>query len=163
MSLDIALNLASSKSKSERWIKLYRKIHNLFIREELAHTKDVDLAVKQLDARITQVEANLNAAIAAVNTSLTSAINVIQAHTHSVTTVGGPTAQAGNAAISPATIPAPQPPKASAVKPVQYETKFMEAADMKLFLQGPASAPFMPRSTLEDTKASITAISDIGI
>ena len=119
MSLDAVLNLASSRSKAERWRKLYRKLHNLFIKSELAHTKDVELAIRQLDARITQVEANLNAAVAAVNTSLTSAINVIQAHTHPVTTVGGPTAQAGSAATSPAGDPSR---KARARRPFRSPT-----------------------------------------
>ena len=159
MSLDLVLSMAASRSKSERWRKLYRKIHNLFIKDELTHVKDVTLAVKMLDARITQLEANMNQAVVQLNSSMTAMASMLQQHGHPVTTPVGP----GAATPMPAPIPQPKPPTPSATTVVQYKTNFMDAEDTKWFMEGPAAAPFMPRSTIEDVKASSTIIGDIGI
>lgn len=163
MSLEALAQLSVNKSVSSRWMDLYRKIHNLFISTELAHTKDVALAFKQIDARITALEANVNAMATQLNASITSLGAIVTAHTHPVATAGGPTNQAGTAAPSPTPAPTPTPPTPSATPAVAYQTTFMKAEDAKLLALGPASAPLMARSTVADIKASTQITMDIGV
>ncbi len=163
MPLDTVLSAGIKINNQSRWVKLYRKIHNLFISKELTHVKDVDLAFKQLDARVTALEAAVNASMATMGAQMTAINAVVLSHVHPVTTAGGPTNQAGIAAPTPTPSPPPPPPAPAATGPVTYQETFMKAEDAKWFGMGPALAPFSPRTTLDDTKASTSLTSTIGV
>lgn len=152
MSLPSANIIKSQITKSERWFKLYRTIHHLFLKDEFVHITDYTKMVAEMNARIAAVEATSTAELAKVATGLAT-------HVHPVTTAGGPTNQAGIAApaVAPPFIAVPAPSK-----PVIIDKTAMEAYDAALMSTGPAQAPLADGIAPDQLLANTTIISDIG-
>lgn len=148
MSPDI---ISSQITKSERWTKLYRTIHHLFLKDEFVHIEDYNKMVQEMNARILQVETNANASISAAVTAIQTAI---VGHTHG--TGVGPS--------GPGIIPAPPlvtpPAPAPSVVPV---TIAMQRTDAKYMSIGPAKAPLSSGIQPDQLMANSQIISDIGI
>lgn len=143
---------SSQITKAERWVKLYRTIHHLFLREEFIHKNDYAQMMTEMNARITAIEALMTSELSKVAAALVS-------HTHPVVTNGGPTTQAGIAGPSPAVFtPAPQP-----TKPPVPATIHMEAADAFLVGLGPAQAPLSDGMSADKLRANTTILTDIGV
>jgi PAB1-binding protein PBP1 len=142
-------------SVAERWIKLYRKIHNLFLKDEFIHKEDYLLTIKQLNARISAVEANTAAAIAANAAAINAAI---VGHTHQA-----PQAPSGVIPTTPG-IPngsfgAPTPPTTPAV---EHLTTVMETTDAGLQALGPPFSPIPTGLSPEVQTAGAQQAADIG-
>ena len=147
--------LPSQITKSQRWDKLYRIIHHLFLKHEFVHIDDYNKMVKEMNARIQMVEANANASIAAAVAALQA---TIIGHFHPA-----PQAPAGIIPTGPGVIVAPAivtpPPPSVEVVPV---TIAMEREDAKLMAKGPALAPLAGGVHPDQSLAEITIRSDIG-
>ncbi len=142
--------ISSQITKAERWVKLYRTIHHLFLQFEFVHIEDYNLMVQQMNARILAVETNANASIAAAVTAIKTAI---VGHTHA--TGVGPSGP-GIIPVSPLLVPpAPAPP----VVPVLTA---MLRTDSQLMSLGPASAPLASGVEPDQLMANTQIIGDIG-
>ena len=152
MSPDI---ISSQITKSERWTKLYRTIHHLFLRDEFVHIEDYNQMVNEMNARITTVEANANASIAAAVAQITA---TVVGHTHPSPpaplnpVVTGP----GVIILPPVVTPAPPAPL---VVPV---TIAMERTDATLIATGPAKAPLASGIAPDQARANTDIITTIG-
>lgn len=154
-SLDIA---SSQVTKAERWSKLYRTIHHLFLRSEFVHIEDYNKMVSEMNARVTAVEANAQAAL---NSAVSAIVTMMSAHSHTVVTAGGPSNQAGSTtSVISAAPQLPPTPKAPEVIPV---TIAMERTDAMYQAQGPAVAPLADGTHPDQLTSSIAIKSDIGL
>lgn len=126
------VNVATSKiAPKERYLKMYREIHNLYLRTDFTNLQDFNQAMTELNARFTELETKITTELATLQIGLAT-------HTHPVTTVGGPTNQAGIAA--PPTAP-PYRSAFSVTKPVIAKTTFAEQNNTILQATGPAISP----------------------
>ena len=74
-------NLATSKiAPVERFLKLYRKLHDLFLQSDFTNRKDHETAVKQINIRIDTLERNINSTLSQITASLSNIL--IHANTH---------------------------------------------------------------------------------
>jgi len=72
-----AANIVGSEiTVAERWLKLYRKIHDLFLKDDFTNRNDHEAAVKQINLRIDTLETGINATLSQINLAL----NLIQIH-----------------------------------------------------------------------------------
>lgn len=142
-------NIFSSQfTKAERWLKLYRTIHHLYLKEEFIHRGDYNKMVSEMNARITELEAKISAELTKINLGLTL-------HTHVTNTPGQLT--------SPPAAPIPvYLPGLTPTKPVVPVTTAMESADSLLMSTGPAKAPLASGITSQELNANTTIVSDIG-
>lgn len=135
----------------ERWLKLYRKIHNMFIKDELVHIDDFKTEINNIHKRIDQLNAKLDSNLANIAASHNS-------HTHQWTggNAGGP--------VGGITAPTPAPfnPDPTAIVRTPFVDKNMQAYDRALQSTGPAMAPISTTASTDDAKAAIQARSDIG-
>lgn len=149
MSLPSVNILASQFTKAERWLKLYRTIHHLFLKDEFVHITDYNQMVSEMNARITAVEASNKAELSKIQAGLSS-------HFHMV-----PQSPSGTLPSQPpAGVPytaAPQPSK-----PVVPVRTAMEMHDAALMSTGPAKAPLADGISPDQLSANSTIISDIG-
>jgi len=145
-------NIQSRSSINERWLKMYRKIHNLFLRNDYVHVDDYKLMLSQLNTRISELESKLNANITTTNANINKAV---LGHTH---ICSAPTSSSGPGV---STAPA-SPPPASATKPVEYSQTNLEARDRSLQATGPGVAPLMNGTSAEEAAASAQSVQDIG-
>jgi hypothetical protein len=143
--------ITSQITKDQRWDKLYRIIHHLFLRKEFVHIDDYNLMIQQLNARITAVEAAANASIASL-TAFTNA-NII-AHTHTITAPGSQSAP--GLPILPIVLP--PPPPTPIPMPV---TTAMIAKDNLLMAAGPALAPLSGGVSPDQLRADLDINADI--
>ena len=132
-------------SIAERWIKLYRKIHNLFLKDEFIHKADYLLTLKQLNARISALEAATGAAINAA----------IVGHTHQA-----PQAPAGTLPTTPGIANGSFGPPTSPA--VEHLTTQMEATDATLQALGPPFSPIPTGVSPEVQAAGAQQAADIG-
>ncbi|MDD3412451.1 MAG: hypothetical protein PHY47_00460 [Lachnospiraceae bacterium] len=150
--------LASIQTKIERFIKLYRILYRDFLFQDFIHKSDVKLMIEQLNTRITTVETN---AATALSSAIASVNSMVTAHSHMVSTVGGPTAQAGSTTSvinTPVQLAAPQ--KA----PLVPWTEAQHIARLNgLIALGPASAPFADGFDAQVLSGNIGIIADIGV
>lgn len=148
--------IASQFTKSERWTKLYRMIHHLFLKDEFVHIEDYNKMVADMNARILTVETNANASIQAAVAQITA---TVLGHIHVV-----PQAPAGTLPSGPGVITTPPmvtpPAPAPAVVPV---TIAMERTDAMYMATGPATAPLSGGFAQDQLTANMTIVSDIGI
>lgn len=149
--------VASEITKSERWLKLYRVIHNLFLKDEFIHIQDYKKMIFDMNLRITQVEANASAALSAAVSGLSG---MVTAHTHMVATAGGPTNQAGSTTATIATPPVLSP--APKVPEVQIVDIGMKQMDAMLMATGPAMAPLADGFSSDQISANRVILTDIG-
>lgn len=142
--------ISSRFATQERWLKLYRKIHNLFMKDEFIHVVDYNQMVTEMNARITLLETALQVELAKIQVGLA-------AHIHNA-----PQAPGG---ILPTTPPAAPPYTTgySPTKPVVPVTVAMKAFDAALQATGPAMAPIPATISADDAQAAIQARTDIGV
>jgi hypothetical protein len=147
--------VASQITKSERWTKLYRTIHHLFLKDEFVHIEDYNKMVQEMNARILQVETNANASIATAVAQITA---TVVGHTHP-----SPPAPVNPVVTGPGVIIVPPvvtpPPPAPAVVPV---TIAMQRTDAQYISMGPALAPLSSGISPDQLTANTTILSDIG-
>lgn len=141
--------LASQVTKSERWTKLYRVIHHLFLKDEIVHVDDYKKMLSELNKRIDQLNKKLDA-------NLTNLKVQFDTHNHIA-----PQAPSG-------AIPT-QPPLVkltvdkTPIAPVVYVDAALKAQDAKQMATGPAKAPLANGSSPDQILANSTIASDIGI
>lgn len=150
--------LASDITKSQRWDKLYRIIHHLFLRNEFVHIEDYKKMVLDMNTRIATVEANAQAAL---SSAITAIVAMNAAHTHPVVTAGGPTNQAGSTTGVIQT--PPQLPATPKAPEVVISDAGMVRADAALMAAGPALAPLAGGFSSDQVAANRTIIADVGI
>jgi hypothetical protein len=147
--------ISSQITKSERWTKLYRTIHHLFLKDEFVHIEDYNKMVKEMNARILQVETNANASISAAVTAIQA---TVIGHNHIA-----PQAPAGALPTGPGIIVTPPivtpPAPAPTVIPV---TIAMQRTDAQYMSMGPAKAPLSSGSQPDQLMANTQIVSDIG-
>ena len=147
--------ITSQITKAERWLKLYRVIHHLFLRQEFPHIQDYNRAIDEINAKIATLEANINQSIQNAVQQISIAV---QGHTHIVpqTPAGVTTSSPGMLTAPPIFSPVPSTPK---VIPL---TVFMELADSALMGTGPAVAPLASGVAPDQVVANSTIVADIG-
>lgn len=144
MGLPLSSNeVSSQQAVGERWQKLYRRIHNLYIFQELVHIKDFLREIKHIHKRIDDLNIKVDSNVE----TLTQAHNN---HMHIVNTAGSPTAQTGTASPTPAKSFADKSPIAF----TPFEDTEMQAEDRFWFNQGLAKVPFADSTGVDGTKAS---------
>jgi len=143
-------NIITNKlAVQERWIKLYRKIHNLFLKDEFIHKADYLKTVAELNARIAELEGKITSELLLIQLGLNTHFHI------------APQAPAGSLPTAPP-VPPPYTSGFSPTKPVIHKTTTMDLTDNSLKSLGPATAPLGDGSSIEAQKANITATSDIG-
>ena len=152
-------NLTVPLSIKQRFDKLYRKLHNLYIAKELTHVEDVKLAISLIHKRIDAIQAQVNANMSMVSGQVASVMQAVGTHSHMVTTAGGPTNQAGTAAPSGVSI-ALKAPEPSQTQGTEYTTKTMEIEDLNWFLSGPVLAPMGIGTDLDTVLANTASAKD---
>lgn len=134
-----AANAAGSKvTIAERWIKLYRKIHNLFLKKDFTNRQDFEFTVKQLNLRIDSLEQQLNTAINALNTKFSVFETHYNAHTH--VSPPAPVNPVVTAPTVPSLVPAP-PATSPVTQQARTTTQFVEQRDTILQSTGEAVVP----------------------
>jgi len=178
-----SVNIVTNKfSVKERWLKLYRKIHNLFLKDEFVHVVDYKTMLEQLNLRMSLIEANMVAGDAAVTAATTAAIGTLSAGIAAQTAAleagsathihNAPQAPAGILPTTPA-VPPPLPlppsvpptlpaPPAPTTPKVPYTGVALKAADITLQATGPAVAPLGDGVAAETQAASLQISADIG-
>jgi len=146
---NIVTNQVSTK---ERWLKLYRKIHNMFLKDEFIHIVDYNKMVTEMNARFAELETKLTAELTKVQVGLAT-------HIHNA-----PQAPAGTLPTTPPILPLPPYQMAYApTKPIVPVTTAMQQTDLALQATGPGVAPLGDGLSVTAELASTTAISDIGV
>lgn len=146
-------NFSTSQiTKSERWLKLYRTIHHLFLKDEFIHVADYNQMVTEMNTRITELETKLTVELTKLALGLSTHIHM------------APQAPAGTLPTTPPTAPLPvYSPGLSPTKPVVPVTTGMQTADSALMATGPAVAPLSEGMSAQEISANTTIISDIGV
>lgn len=172
--------LSNKLSVKERWLKLYRKVFNLFLQFDLVHVVDFRLMLEQLNIRMAAIEANMIAGDAQVAANATVAINTLAtgvqtqmstiyaqmaSHTHSYVSPGGPaltlpaTGVPSVSTFQPPIVPAP--PTITTGK-VQYTDVALKARNTSLLATGKAIAPLSLGTSIEEQKANVEILTDVG-
>jgi hypothetical protein len=146
MSLNI---VASLFTLDERWTKLYRTIHHLFLRKEFIHIQDYNFMVQEMNNRISVIETKLN-------TELQKIALGMMTHVHP-----SPPAPV-NPVITGPVAAAPYTPGFSPTPLVKPQTTFMEQADAVLQSLGPAQAPLADGIAPDQLQANTKIRSTIG-
>ena len=142
-------NFATSKvAPQERWLKLYRKIHNLFLKDEFIHTVDYNQMVTEMNARITELETKLVTELAARDAAYAT-------HFHLA-----PQAPTGQLPTLPPTVPYVH--SLTPTKPVVPVVTAMTQTDAAYQAMGPAFAPIGDGLGVEATLATTTSQSEVG-
>jgi len=68
--------------ENQRWMKLYRKIYNLFLFKDMTHKTDFENTISTLNKRIEQLETNLASYVAQVNSAYTNFVTMYDTHNH---------------------------------------------------------------------------------
>ena len=157
-------NIFTNKfSIKERFLKLYRKLYNSFIKDDIVHKLDYKRELIELNARISLLEVTLNATLGMANSNQIA----LYVHTHPVNTavqvnpVTGTGTGAGvahNATTSSSLSAIPT----LATKPVIHDDFFSKARNAALLSTGPAIAPLADSVSPEGIKANIQVRKDIG-
>lgn len=137
----------SQITKDQRWDKLYRTIHHLFLKDEFIHIADYNQMVTEMNTRITELETKLTKELTAIASGLSL-------HVHSSTAPGQPTSPPIAPAYAPGFVP---------TKPVVPVTTAMDAADAKYLAFGPAVAPLSEGISAQEIAANTSIILDIGV
>lgn len=150
----------SQKSKAERWKKMYRKLHNLFLVEDIVNVRDFQRIMDEFNTQIKAMEKALNQAISTNQASIASLASWAAAHIHIV-----PQSPGGANPSAPPSAPAPQPSPAvaSAYVDVIYADPELQARNAELFAEGPGSAPISTGASPQAAAATAESITDVGI
>jgi len=141
--------ISSRSATQERWLKLYRKIHNLFMKDEFIHVEDYRKMITDLNKRISELEQTVQKELTSIQAGLSSHFHI------------APQAPAG--AIP--TQPPAAPPYTSTFKPTQpivTVNAAMQKYDALLQKTGPATAPIPAATSADDAKAAAQLRADIG-
>jgi hypothetical protein len=141
--------LASQITKAERWTKLYRIIHHLFLKNEIVHVEDYKTMLSELNRRIDQLNKKLDANLMNMKVQFDSHIHV------------APQAASGVLPTQPPTVPLTI--DKTPITPVLYIDTALKAQDSMQMATGPAKAPLSGGSSPDQILADSTIISDIGI
>jgi hypothetical protein len=119
--------VTSQAAVPQRYQKMYREIHNDYLKNDFANLQDFNKFVADINKRITELETMIITELGVLQAGLT-------AHTHISPpgVSGGPT--------SPPVAP-PYTSAMSATAPVLAETTFVEQRNTVLQATGPAFAP----------------------
>lgn len=143
-------NMATSASATQmRWLKLYRKIHNMFMKDEFVHIADYQAMLADLNAKIAMLNAKLDANLAATKVQFDT-------HTH----------PSPPAPINPVVTSVPLVPMihdATPIPPVPFVNTAMLAYDASLQATGPGFAPMGDGTSQESVEASFQALQDVGL
>ena len=120
-------DFAVSQNVRERFSKLYRKLHHLFIVEELTHVDDFKREIDNLHKRIDQLNSKLDSNLQKIS-------QIVNSHFHLV-----PQAPAGTLPSQP--IQAKLIADSSPVVRVPFSTIEMTTENLKQLAKGPALAP----------------------
>lgn len=144
-------NVAASQiTKTERWNKLYRIIHHLFLRNEFIHKDDYLQMVKEMNARFATLEAMVVAELGKVQIGLST-------HVHP-----SPPAPVNPVVTGP---PGPLPPYTSAAKVGTIITPIvtnMYNEDLRLLGLGPAKAPLSIGVSSDELTSNADSITTVG-
>lgn len=144
-------NIVSSQfTKSERWLKLYRTIHHLFLKDEFIHKKDYEQMLRDMNTRMQSLETGLMQELTKVQLGLAT-------HFHMV-----PQAPTGTLPSAPPASP-PYTSTFKVTQPIVPVTIGMDAQDAALMGTGPAKAPLADGIAPDQATANSTIIADIGI
>jgi hypothetical protein len=133
----------------DRWETMYRKLFNKFFYTDFIHTDDHIKMLTDMNARIDFLESNITAELASIQAGVT-------AHTHPVSTSGGP----GTAA------PAVAPIYTSAfapTTPVPFDNTNTLNKNQELFAKGPGPIPLVTGVDPDSIAANTQAALDVGI
>ena len=130
----------SQVTVSERWNKLYRIIHHLFLKKEFIHINDYKKMIDDMNSRFEDLEKKVNAELQKIQTAHNT-------HIHTVTTANGP----GTAAATANTYTLGK----IAGNKVIPETKQMDNEDANLMAKGEAKAPLADRVGAQETIANL--------
>lgn len=139
---------ASQYTKGERWRKLYRVIHHLFLKDEFIHIDDYKKMVNDMNNRIKDLEQKVNTELRNIQSGLSS-------HFHQA-----PQAPSGILPTKPPEAP-PYTATTISTNEVIVDNSKMLKKDNELMLQGPAKAPLADRSGAQEQLANATIQSDI--
>jgi hypothetical protein len=87
MALDAqtAANMAGSEvTVAERWLKLYRKIHNLFLRNDFVNKNDFETTLKQINLRVDTLEVNILTMLGQIESQVAGLAAHSSSHIHMV-------------------------------------------------------------------------------
>jgi len=137
-------NVATSKtSVATRWRKTYRRLHNLFIADELVHIKDFQREIDAIHKRIDDLNLKLD-------NNLTNLAAMVNTHFHVA-----PQAPAGSIPTLPTATPFTPDP--SPIIRIPFKDVEMQAADLQWRLEGPSAAPISTGASVEEQTANATA------
>lgn len=155
--MTLSPDIVTSKiSTATRWLKLFRTLYHLFLRNTFIHVADYLVDLQALNARITAVEASVNSSIVAVKADVTTSILT---HTHIA-----PQAPAGDIPTGPGIPTTPPTPAIPSAAPlVVHVEAALNALDATLQGTGPSAAPLGQGISLEAQKARIGIRQDIGV
>jgi hypothetical protein len=141
--------VTSRTATQERWLKLYRKIHNLFMKDELIHVDDYKKMIEDLNRRISELEQTVQKELTSIQAGLSSHIHIAP--------------QAPGGALP--TQPPSAPPYTSAfkpTKPIVPVNAAMQKYDALLQKTGPATAPIPAAASADDARTAAQLRADIG-
>ena len=139
--------VASKVAMSQRWLKLYRTIFNLFLKRDFIHKKDYLEDIINLNARIAELETKITTELVKLQAGLA-------VHAHTTTAPGNPT--------SPPLGP-PYTSGFSLTKPLVHKDLNMDAQNAVQLATGPSMAPLGDGIGVEAQIATVTAVTDIGV
>lgn len=122
--------VTSQLAPKERYLKMYREIHNQFLKFDFANLQDFNQAFVEMNARIAELEAKITAELTKIQTDLK-----VHQHAWAGGNGGGPV---GGTTLSSTSSYASS---FSPTKPVTPKTTFVEQRDGILQATGPAIAP----------------------
>lgn len=137
MALDArtSANMAGTNvTVAERWLKMYRKIHNLFLRHDFTNRNDFEFTLEQINLRITQLETNVTKAVTEFNARISALDRHALIHTHATAALGPPVP------ALPAHLPG-SPIIFSKSKPAQSTQQFVVSRDSVLQSTGEPVVP----------------------
>lgn len=152
--------VTSKKAKSERYLKIYRKLHNYFFIDDFVNVKDYQRMVKEFNTQIKTMEASLNTAIATNQASITALSTWANSHFHGNGNNGSPTTPvAGGSGPGPAASPV----TASTYVDVVYADPELRIRDTALFTTGPGSGPMSTSLSPQAAASNVESELDLGI
>ncbi len=133
-----AANMVGSKiTVAERWLKLYRKIHFLFLRNDFTNRKDFEFTINQINLRMDTMEANILSMLSQQQAQITALTLHGGTHFHIA-----PQAPAGTLPTTPAIVPPIVGPAAFLKSPPALTTTtFVEQRDAILQATGEPVVP----------------------
>jgi hypothetical protein len=123
------VNIATSQAATaERYLKLYRELHNLYLKDDFVNFQDFGLALSELNLRIDTLEQQLISQLKSIEIGLSNHVHIV------------PQAPAGALPSNPPLVP-PYISALAATKPVPQGRSFADNRNLILQATGPAITP----------------------